>query len=288
VRNLLTEGIFSLAQQPDVVSPVPWKITVEIAAIRACNSDDAEEVDKGGLDGRPPYSQALRPGFSIGRRESDTSGSIAAFFEATANGKPTKVLLTNHHVAIEDRSPAPFPPRWDPASADLLSPSPEDLRAAQKDVHRTIFMYKEQIIRIEENIQKIESDDSERANKARQKYAGQLADARAAMATYQEALPTLAEDNAEEWDAASLAQSSGWRCDQNGVQMDWAVATLTNDLSSPSNRVSLWTLSKWKWLMFNNSFRRGISPGSTSPKQTPFAILSTFFPNPSQALAAYI
>jgi hypothetical protein len=250
VGNLLT-GIFSLAQQPDAVSPVPWKITIEITAIRACNSDNAHEVDKGALEVGPPYHQVLLPSFSIGHRGSDTSGSIAAFFEATVNGKPTTVLLTNHHVAIENRSPEPFPPsplapRWDSASADLLSPSPQDLRAAQAAVHEWISRYMVQIMYIEGCIRKIDSDDSQRAHKARQDYAADLADIHAAKATYQEALSTLAEDNAEEWDAASLAQSSGRRRDENGAQMDWAIATLTDNFSFPSNRVSLWILSKWE------------------------------------------
>jgi hypothetical protein len=177
------------------------------------------------IDGPPLYSQKTYPGSSIGHRGSDSSGSIGAFFEATLRGgKATKVLLTNHHVAVQSRTHEPFPPQWDLAApADILSPSPQDLKATHEYVSASIDLFTATINRLE-----------------KKNHPGRLEDTRAALQSCQGALPTLAEDYTM-WDIASLAQTSGWRSDEDGNQMDWGLAILKKDIPSP-NQLPEWNL----------------------------------------------
>jgi hypothetical protein len=256
---------------------------VEIAAIKPCMSDDGEgnRIHKEAILKRP-YNQIPRPGSSIGLRGSNSSGSIAAFFDATIGSQPIQILLTNHHVVVENTSHEPFPPRWKPASADLLSPSPEDLRATQEDINSSIVELTDGITEAEKGIRKRQFDDSRRAVEARQKLTREVECFRADIIRYQAELPSLAESNTE-WDLASLAQTSGWRSDQNSVQMDWAVAILTTD-SRSRNTVSLQlNLEQMKVLMFGNSFQAG-----ADLEQTLFAKFSTLFLNLSPASAVCI
>jgi hypothetical protein len=214
---------------PDSIPAFPTELTVEIAEILPCKSDKSTGIV---CDG-PPYSQNAHPGASIGYRGSDSSSSIAAFFEATlTSGGTTKVVLTNHHVAFPTDSSNPFPPQWDSASThDLLVPSPQDLKAT----HRIVV---ETILSLNSRIQKLEARDTSKLDiKAQQELDRKLADFREQIESYETALPTLVKENAM-WDIASLAQTSGWHGGSHGSMMDWGIGTLYKDIPSP-NKVSL-------------------------------------------------
>ena len=217
----------------DSTSTLPTELTVEIAEILPC-SDKAVSIVCNG----PPYSQNAHPGASIGHRESDSSGSIAAFFEATlTSGETTKVVLTNHHVMLPTESSNPFPPQWDSASThDLLVPSPQDLRATYEAVVAAIESLKEGVQRIQAR------DTSQLDIGAQQELGKRLVDRRAQIESFETALPTLVKENAM-WDMASLAQTSGWRDDRHGNQMDWGVGILHKDIPF-SNKVSLQNIAE--------------------------------------------
>lgn len=126
----------------------------------------------------------------------------------------------------------PFPPEWYSARLhDGLPPSPKDLNIIHKHTETAITDLKSVVNRIQVH------DRSQLTLETIQELDGKIDSFQADFDHYENMLPTLFQENTM-WAIASVAKTSGLRSDWKGNQMEWGVATLIKDISSP-NRVSL-------------------------------------------------
>ncbi|KUJ23056.1 uncharacterized protein LY89DRAFT_165778 [Mollisia scopiformis] len=131
----------------------------------------------------------------------------------------------------------PFRGQWDSTgSPDMLSLSPQDIKATRKYHKDTIKSLGKQIIHLKER------DRSQLTLDALQKHDEKFSALKAQKKDYERHLPTLVKHNPK-WSLASRAESSGWRSDPNGWQMDWGLATLIKNVTSP-NRLPEWEFTK--------------------------------------------
>lgn len=123
-----------------------------------------------------------------------------------------------------------FAPRWDSEGLhDMLSPSPQDIETTHEYHMATIASLKLRRDRIQAR------NTLQLTPVARQELDYKVLDFQAGIKFHESILPNLLQENPT-WVIASLAETSGWRSDRDGCQMDWGVATLVKNI--PPNRVS--------------------------------------------------